>query len=129
MYFKDDLVSKDMSELKGIAEEFDIDFNPKGDKEELVYEILERQAMAEASKNPLGGKRKRTRITKKEAATDHVYSVNGKEGENLDSKKNKVATTDRPKSDALAVLFIHFCLYDLKDFLKNSFFISCECLI
>ena len=79
-----------MSELKGIAEEFDIDFNPKGDKEELVYEILERQAMAEASKNPLGGKRKRTRITKKEAATDHVYSVNGKEGENLDSKKNKV---------------------------------------
>ena len=91
MYFKDDLVSKDMSELKGIAEEFDIDFDPKGDKEELVYEILERQATAEASKNPLGGKRKRTRITKKETSTDHVYSVNGKDGENLDSKKNKVS--------------------------------------
>jgi len=96
MYFKDDLLSKDMPELEGIAQEFDIDFNPNGDKEALVYEILERQATVEASKNPLGGKRKRTRITKKESSTDHVYSVNGKDGENLDSKKKKAVPEQQP---------------------------------
>ena len=89
MYFKDDLISKDMLELEGIAKEFNIDFNPKGDKESLIYEILERQATAEAAKNPLGEKKKRTRITKKDSSTDHVYTVNGKEGENFDIKKKK----------------------------------------
>lgn len=89
MYFKDDLISKDMLELEGIAKEFNIDFNPKGDKESLIYEILERQATAEAAKNPLGEKKKRTRIAKKDSSTDHVYTVNGKEGENFDIKKKK----------------------------------------
>jgi len=89
MYFKDDLISKDMLELEGIAKEFNIDFNPKGDKESLIYEILERQATTEAAKNPLGEKKKRTRIAKKDSSTDHVYTVNGKEGENFDIKKKK----------------------------------------
>lgn len=89
MYFKDDLISKDMLELEGIAKEFNIDFNPKGEKESLIYEILERQATAEAAKNPLGEKKKRTRIAKKDSSTDHVYTVNGKEGENFDIKKKK----------------------------------------
>ena len=43
-------------------------------------------------KNPLGQKRKRTRILKKD--TDHGYTVNGKDGENLDMKKNKVAANE-----------------------------------
>ena len=89
MYFKDDLISKDMLELEGIAKEFNIDFNPKGDKESLIYEILERQATTEAAKNPLGEKKKRTRIAKKDSSTDHVNTVNGKEGENFDIKKKK----------------------------------------
>ena len=57
-------------------------------QEELIYAILDQQAIVEGSKNPLGGKRKRTRILKKD--TDRVYSVHGKDGENYDMKKNKV---------------------------------------
>ncbi|MBQ2107402.1 MAG: transcription termination factor Rho, partial [Bacteroidales bacterium] len=60
--------------------------------EDIVYDIIEAQAIDYASKNPMGTKRKRTRITKKD--TDRVYSVNGKDGENFDLKKNK--TTAEP---------------------------------
>ncbi len=91
MYYKDDLLAKDIRELVDIANEIGADASIS-DKEALVYDILEKQATAEAAKNPLGQKRKRTRIIKKD--TDHVYSVNGKEGENFDTKKNKNATSD-----------------------------------
>ena len=91
MYYKDDLLAKDIRELVDIANEIGADASIS-DKETLVYDILEKQATAEAAKNPLGQKRKRTRIIKKD--TDHVYSVNGKEGENFDTKKNKTAVPD-----------------------------------
>ncbi len=91
MYYKDDLLAKDIRELVDIANEIGADATIS-DKEALVYDILEKQATTEAAKNPLGQKRKRTRIIKKD--TDHVYSVNGKEGENFDTKKNKNATSD-----------------------------------
>ena len=91
MYYKDDLLAKDIRELVDIANEIGADATIS-DKETLVYDILEKQATAEAAKNPLGQKRKRTRIIKKD--TDHVYSVNGKEGENFDTKKNKTAVPD-----------------------------------
>jgi hypothetical protein len=91
MYYKDDLLAKDFAELVDIANELGADASIS-DKESLVYDILEKQASAEAVKNPLGQKRKRTRILKKD--TDHVYTVNGKDGENLDMKKNKVAANE-----------------------------------
>ena len=86
MYYKDDLMQKDIAELADIAKETGADASIS-DKETLVYDILEKQASAEAAKNPLGGKKKRSRIVKKD--TDHVYTVSGKEGENLDTKKKK----------------------------------------
>ena len=86
MYYKDDLMQKDIAELADIAKETGADASIS-DKETLVYDILEKQASAEAAKNPLGGKKKRSRIVKKD--TDHVYTVNGKDGENFDTKKNK----------------------------------------
>ena len=91
MYYKDDLLAKDFAELVDIANELGADASIS-DKESLVYDILEKQASAEAVKNPLGQKRKRTRILKKDS--DHVYTVNGKDGENLDMKKNKVAANE-----------------------------------
>ena len=90
MYYKDDLMQKDIAVLGDIAREIGADATIS-DKEMLVYDILEKQATNEAAKNPLGGKRKRTRIVKKD--TDHVYSVNGKEGENYDKKKTKQGET------------------------------------
>ena len=92
MYYKDDLMQKDIAELVDIARETGASTSIT-DKEELVYDILEKQASAEAAKNPLGGKRKRTRIVKKD--TDRVYTVNGKDGENLDTKKNKTKPVEQ----------------------------------
>ena len=87
MYSKDELSSKSMSELEEIAKSADIDVNNSKTQEDIIYAILDKQAEVEGNKNPLGTKRRRTRILKKD--TDRVYSVNGKDGENFDLKKNK----------------------------------------
>lgn len=87
MYSKDELSSKSITELLEIARNYGIDVNTAGSEEELIYAILDKQAEVEGMKNPLGTKRRRTRIVKKD--TDRVYTVSGKEGENFDMKKNK----------------------------------------
>ena len=87
MYSKDELLSKNISELEDIARSLGINILKGCPQDELVYSILDQQAIVEGSKNPLGAKRKRTRILKKD--TDRVYSVHGKEGENYDVKKNR----------------------------------------
>lgn len=96
MYSKDELLSKDISELEDIANNIGAQTNPSDSKEVIVYTILDKQAEVEGNKNPLGTKRKRTRITKKE--TDKVYSVKGTTGENFDLKKSKTtpATSQLP---------------------------------
>ena len=96
MYSKDELLSKDISELEDIANNMGAQTNPSDSKEVIVYTILDKQAEVEGNKNPLGTKRKRTRITKKE--TDKVYSVKGATGENFDLKKSKTtpATSQLP---------------------------------
>ena len=85
MYSKDELLSKDISELTDIANKLGADFQKDAQQEAIVYAILDKQAEDEGSKNPLGTKRHRVRIVKKE--TDRVYSVKGKNGENFDLKK------------------------------------------
>lgn len=85
MLSKEELLSKDISELKNIAEGLGADFNQDDDKDAIVYAILDKEAENESKAHPLGTKRHRTRISRKEP--DHVYSVNGKDGESLDSKK------------------------------------------
>ncbi len=94
MYSKDDLLSKDIHELMDIAQGLGADFKSNDEKESIVYSILDKQAEEEGNKNPLGTKRKRVRIVKKD--TDRVYTVNGKDGENLDQKKKKVAQDALP---------------------------------
>ena len=89
MYSKDDLLSKDISELVDIAKQLGAKCQPDDTQENIAYAILDAQA-----ENPAPVKRKRTRITKKD--TDHVYSVNGKDGENFDIKKNKVSAEPLP---------------------------------
>lgn len=93
MYSKEELLSKEMSELEDIAKTLGADYNGNN-KEELVYSILDKQAIDEGTKNPLGQKKKRTRIVKKD--TDRVYSVKGKEGENFDVKNNKMSPSEQP---------------------------------
>ncbi len=89
MYSKDELLSKDIAALEDIAAELGIKVSSKDNQEDIIYSILDKQAEVESNKNPISARRRRTRIVKKD--TDRVYSVNGKEGENFDLKKNKVS--------------------------------------
>lgn len=96
MYSIDELSAKNIAELQEIAREAGIDFNDETGVQDLIYAILDKQADIEGSKNPLGPKRRRTRIVKKD--TDRVYTVNGKEGENFDLKKNRTNEEDAPQT-------------------------------
>lgn len=88
MYSKEELLSKSVTNLVDIANELGLDSTRYASQDDAVYAILDRQAEVEGSKNPLtSSKHKRTRIVRKD--TDHVYSVKGKSGENLDSAINK----------------------------------------
>ena len=73
MLSKEELLTKDISELENIAQSLGVTNEFDDDKEGLIYAILDR---------------KRVRIAKKD--TDRVYTVNGREGENFDVKKNKI---------------------------------------
>ena len=95
MYSKDDLLSKGIPELVGIADKLGADYQSNDSQEDLIYAILDKQAVVEAAKSSSAAtKRKRTRIVKKE--TDRVYTVSGKEGENFDLKKNKAPSDPQP---------------------------------
>ncbi len=87
MYSKDELLSKNISELEDIAQKIGADYTSGDSAEQIVYAILDQQAAEEGEKNPLGIRRRRIRITKHD---DRVYSVKGKEGENFDVMKNKI---------------------------------------
>ena len=86
MYNKDELLSKDISELENIASQIGADIKKNDDLETIAYAILDKQASDEGASHALNIKRKRTRIAHHE---DHVYSVSGKEGENYDVIKSQ----------------------------------------
>lgn len=94
MYSKDELLSKNIPELEDIAKSLEANISSDADKENIVYTILDRQAVLESNKDIQTPKRRRTRIVKKD--TDHVYSVKGKDGENFDVKKNKLMNEPAP---------------------------------
>ena len=70
MYSKDELLSKNISDLEDIAKELGISVASSDSLDGAVYAILDKQAEVEGNKNPMGTKRKRTRILKKD--TDRV---------------------------------------------------------
>ena len=92
MYSKDELSAKNISELEAIANEIGAETPTDSDKDAYIYSILDKQAEIESSKSSVGAKRRRTRIVKKD--TDRVYTVNGKDGENFDMKKNKTSVAE-----------------------------------
>ena len=88
MLSKEELLTKDISELENIAQSLGVTNEFDDDKEGLIYAILDRQVDRGAAEQAAPLKRKRVRIAKKD--TDRVYTVNGREGENFDVKKNKI---------------------------------------
>ena len=85
MLSKEELLAKDVPELEDIARNIGAEYDKNADKDTIVYAILDKGAENEGKAHPLGTKRHRARINRTE--TDHVYSVNGKDGENLDTKE------------------------------------------
>ena len=86
MYTKEELESMDIPQLVGIADQLGIKVSPDDQLETVVYAILDKAAENSATADD-APKRKRTRIAKKD--TSKVYTVNGEDGENLDSKSNR----------------------------------------
>ncbi len=85
----------EIPQLMGIAADFGVVVTPSSEKTEVVYAILDKAAESAATdQNGDTAKRKRTRISKKD--TNKVYTVKGKEGENLDSKSNRKKVKDAP---------------------------------
>ena len=96
MYTKEELEAMEIPQLMGIANDLGINVSQNSALEDVIYAILDKAAENSAAAEPADGatKRKRTRIAKKD--TSKVYTVKGKDGENLDSKSNRI----RSKAEA-----------------------------
>ncbi len=99
MYTKQELEQMEASQLLAIAKELGVKVSQNDELDTVIYAILDKAA-EESAQGDAAPKRKRTRITKKD--TDHVYSVDGKDGENLDTKKSRKKKVETPSlfSDA-----------------------------
>ena len=87
MYTKDELEKLPIPELMEIANELGVAVSQDDELETVIYGILDKAAENTAAGVPTP-KRKRTRIAKDNSK---VYTVNGSDGENLDSKSTKPA--------------------------------------
>ena len=89
MYTKEELEAMEIPQLMGIAKDLGITVSQDSALEDVIYDIIDKAAENSAASEPADGssKRKRTRIAKKD--TNKVYTVKGKDGENLDSKSNR----------------------------------------
>jgi transcription termination factor Rho len=94
MYTKDELMQMDIPQLLTIAEQLGVTVSQDDELEAVVYAILDKAAEESAANSSGTAKRKRTRIAKKD--TDKVYSVKGKDGENLDAKASKTKPVEAP---------------------------------
>lgn len=90
-------MSLSMEQLQAIAEGLNVETKHIQDQESLVYEILDAQAIQNASQQPA---KKRTRIIKKDV--DHVYSANQEKSESFEkktpAKKTKAKTETSSES-------------------------------
>lgn len=84
-YSKDELMQKSESEIREIADQLNIKYKSSEVQEEIVYKILDEQAVLNAAKKPSA--KKRTRIVKKEI--DHVYSASKEKSEKHDKKETQ----------------------------------------
>ena len=87
MYKKEELEAMEIPQLMGIANELGIKVSQDSALEDVIYAIIDKAAENSAESGDDAPKKKRTRIAKKD--TSKVYTVKGKDGENLDSKSNR----------------------------------------
>ena len=118
MYTKNQLNDKEMPELQKIAEELGIADGGSQDKNELIFKILDEQAMAYAtSKGAEKPVHKRSRISLKNV--DRVYTANQMEAQKID-KPMKVVREDPIFSDSEDIDKMMMSL-DAPSLFKSSF--------
>ncbi len=118
MYTKNQLNEKEMPELQKIAEELGIADGGSQDKNELIFKILDEQAMAYAtSKGAEKPVHKRSRISLKNV--DRVYTANQMEAQKID-KPMKVVREDPIFSDSEDIDKMMMSL-DAPSLFKSSF--------
>lgn len=118
MYTKNQLNEKEMPELQKIAEELGIADGSSQDKNELIFKILDEQAMAYAtSKGAEKPVHKRSRISLKNV--DRVYTANQMEAQKID-KPMKVVREDPIFSDSEDIDKMMMSL-DAPSLFKSSF--------
>ena len=87
----------EIPQLMGIANELGVVVSQDSALEDVVYAIIDKAAEnSAAGQSDDAPKRKRTRIAKKD--TSKVYTVKGKDGENLDSKSNRTKKKEEAPS-------------------------------
>ena len=110
MYNIIQLNDKNLSELQAIAQELGIKKTDSLKKEELVYKILDEQAIAGATKKVAadklkeerkGDKQKRSRVTVKKEGADKVFTAN-KNGDLTKSKAEETPAVQTPVQAAEA---------------------------
>ena len=95
MYTKEELEAMEIPQLMGIANELGVTVSQDSALEDVVYAIIDKAAEnSAAGQSEDAPKRKRTRIAKKD--TSKVYTVKGKDGENLDTKSNRTKKSETP---------------------------------
>lgn len=80
----------EVSQLMDVASQLGMKVSQDSAREDIIYGIIDKAAEESAGSVPAedSPKRKRTRIAKKD--TNHVYSVKGTDGENLDAKNKRI---------------------------------------
>ena len=95
MLNKEELLAKDVSELESIASELNAEVKKNFSKEDIVYAILDKQAIEGSLNSTATPKRKRTRIAKKD--NDKVYTAQTSETENTQSTEDAELPAMPPK--------------------------------
>lgn len=102
------LESKDMTELKKIAAELDLKVSNSTQQQQLVYDILDRQAVvnsqqkaAKEKNNPAKGKR--SRVALKKNPEQKVMTANGKNTIQAEETQKKITTEEKAPKENLKV--------------------------
>ena len=102
LFTKEQLLNKDEVELREIAESMNTPNKSSSDKNDLVYDILDAQAVMSAEQQSTQPTKKRTRIVKKDV--DHIYSASKGQSERFEkaeqaepSASEKETVVETPK--------------------------------
>ena len=89
------LKSKSLEELQSLAAEMGLKSAKSTDKNTLVYDILDEQAISASKNAPERDRRPKNRIRKDNANTEKVYTANGEKGKHNPAEKKREKTKNQ----------------------------------